>query len=330
MLVTRTQVNRGGLLRFAEKWRIGNAIRLFNFFVKFFLGDTSMRVRGILVLVAAAMGLFIAVRSTSHAALIAYEGFNYADATALNGLAGGTGWSDAWTAVPGTGGAAVAQSPGAAYPLLITEGNKAFIQRTNQAFRPLTAGILGTGATADETIWVSFIGQRTGANNVRLFRVGFYEASTANDPKFLVGEGNNDAADIWNMRFTGADLTGANPITSAVPITTQSLLLMKIDYNSAGADDMTMWINPDLSLGEPTNVSPSFVGSSIGEFDLAFSVVSMRAGTLSGGNEGQGFYDEIRIGTTFADVTPIPEPGSMILALFGLSSVFAVARRKRK
>ena len=290
-----------------------------------------MRVRGKLVLVAAALGLFAAVSSTSHAALIAYEGFNYADSTALNSLAGGTGWSDAWTAVPGTGGAAVAQSPGAIYPLLVTEGNTAFLQRTNQASRTLTAGVLGTGATADDTIWVSFIGQRTGANSVRLFRVGFYEASTANDPKFLVGEGNNDAADIWNMRFTGADLTGANPITSAVPITTQSLLLMKIDYNSAGLglDDISMWINPDLSLGEPTNVSPSFVGSSIGEFDLAFSVVSMRAGTLSGGNEGQGFYDEIRIGTTFADVTPVPEPGALALIMLGVSSVFVMARRKQ-
>lgn len=285
-----------------------------------------MKIRSTLLLATLFVGL-AGVHSVK-GALIAYEGFDYSPGN-LNGLSGGTGWSDAWAATVATGGASVVEAPGMTYPSLTTAGNRAFIQRANQNARTLSAGVLGSGATADSTVWISFLGQRTGANNVRLFRVGFYEGSTANDPKFLVGEGNNDATDVWKTLFGGSDSPGTTPVTSNVPITTQSLLLLKIDYNPSGLDDLFMWVNPDLSAGEPTNMSPSYAGSSLGEFDLAFSVVSMRAGTLSGGNEGQGYFDEIRIGDTFADVTPVPEPMGILLGALGISGVAIVVRRKQ-
>src|SRR5690606_32911501 len=113
----------------------------------------------------------------------------------------------------------------------------------------------------------------------------------------------------------------------SVSINTESLILLRLDYHDGANDDLRMWINPDLSAGQPTNLSPSFVGSSLGEFDLAFNVVSMRAGTVSGGNEGQGFFDQIRIGTTYSSV--IPEPGSCLLAALGFVAVGAVLRGKQ-
>src|SRR4029078_11795721 len=100
---------------------------------------------------------------------------------------------------------------------------------------------------------------------------------------------------------------------------TELLLLARIDYHSAANDDFYLWVNPDLSLGEPTLGSAG--ASSVGAFNLAFDRISIRAGTASGGNIGEANFDEIRIGNTFGDVTPIPEPAALALTLFGLLAV---------
>src|SRR5262249_54197823 len=101
------------------------------------------------------------IGSNVSAALIAFDSFDYdAGTDNLNGKNGGFGFTAGWN---GTAGVQEVRAPGSTYPNLFTLGNKAFISASNQNFRILTAGNPGTG---DSTLWITFIGQRVGANNV--------------------------------------------------------------------------------------------------------------------------------------------------------------------
>jgi hypothetical protein len=241
-------------------------------------------------------GSIIAIALTnraSYAISLAYDGFNYATGN-LAGQNGGTGWTAAWTS---SGGTAQVQSPGATYPSLNTVGNKAFISASDQNSRILTAGLQGTG---DSTVWASFIGQRTGANNVRFFGLTFYEGGTAAaQERFSIGENSNNNSDLWGARFTNAS---SGIVNSTVSINTQSLLLVRVNYHAAANDDLYLWVNPNLSAGEPAIGTAA--ASSIGLWNMVFDRISIRGGTLNGGNIGEAYYDELRIGTTFADVSP--------------------------
>jgi hypothetical protein len=241
----------------------------------------------------AAVALSIAARDC-RAVLVASDSFDYA----MGNLAtqnGGTGFSSAWTA-----GTAQVQTPGLSYPLLNTAGNKVFVSASNQTWRSLTSGMQGTD---DSTLWISFIGQRTGVNNIRFFGVSFYggDVGTSANERLTIGENSNNASDTWGAHFTSAAM-GRIEVPGA-SVNTQSLLLARIDFHAGANDDFYMWVNRDLSQGEPAIATAG--ASSVGAFNLAFDRVSLRAGTLSGGNLAEAFYDELRVGTTFADVAPV-------------------------
>src|SRR5215211_6400030 len=91
----------------------------------------------------------------SYAIVIAADSFDYTTGN-LASQNGGTGFSTAWTA-----GTAQVQAPGLTYPSLTSAGNKVFVSGSNQTWRQLAAQ--GTG---DSTLWISFIGQRSGTDFV--------------------------------------------------------------------------------------------------------------------------------------------------------------------
>ena len=256
------------------------------------------------------------------AALIAFDSFEYdAGTDNLNGKNGGSGFTAGWS---GTAGIQEVRTPGSTYPFLFTLGNKAFISASNQNSRNLTAGNIGTG---DSTVWLSFIGQRVGVNNIRFFGLSFYEGdvNTPANERFTIGENSNNNNDQWGVHFTN---TGTPRLDVAgTSVNTESLILARIDYHSAANDDFYLWVNPDLSLGEPSIGSAG--ASSVGLQNVTFDRISIRGGTASGGNIGEANYDEIRIGNTFNDLMSIPEPASVLLTIFG-SICFATLRHRRQ
>jgi len=239
---------------------------------------------------------FAAAGRNSYAIVVASDSFDY-PAGNLNGQNGGTGFTAGWVATA----TSQVQSPGLTYTGLNSAGNKVFISASNQNSRILTSGMQGTG---DSTLWISFIGQRTGVNNIRFFGISYYagDVNTSANEHLTIGENSNNNNDQWGAHFTSA--AGGRVDIAGAPITTQSLLLARINYHAAALDDFYMWVNPNLALGEPAIATAG--ASSVGLFDLSFDRVSMRAGTASGGNIGEAFYDELRLGTTFADVTVTP------------------------
>lgn len=105
-------------------------------------------------------------------------------------------------------------------------------------------------------------------------------------------------------------------------------------------DTAQIWINP-TSLGGvepggalvavnnradiPTNVTDG--NRTVQSFYLRQS--QSAASTLATNSAVTSLViDELRIGTTYADVTPVPEPGGVVLAMLGAAGIAAVRRRR--
>jgi len=269
---------------------------------------------------------------SSEAALIVYEGFDYPDGTSLRNQTGGIGWSGGWT---NTGNATeTATAPGLTYPNMTATGNKATLAgqqingNGNNAF--LARDLAQTFGTDGTTLWLSFIGQRTGNkstggtqpnNYQRVFSLGLFNTSATEQAS--IGELTDDTTDVWNLN---ADTTLPNSVDTTVPIDTQSFLLLRIDFVGANTDKAYLWVNPDLSLGEP---SIGTQAASITD-ELTFNRIRLTVGgsTTSGARlAASGLFDEIRIADTFAEA--IPEPASAALALLSLAGLVANPRRPR-
>jgi hypothetical protein len=275
---------------------------------------------------------------TSSAALIVYDGFDYVAGSSLRTQNGGTGFAAAWA---NTGSATeTATSPGLTYGTITATGIKATLngQQTtstngNSAF--LTRDLSQTFGADGTTEWLSFISQRTGnkssggtaqpLNYQRVFSLSLFSGSTTEQAS--VGELSNDPADVWALNTDATTI--APSVHTTVPLDTQSFLLLRID-NIAGvsADKAYLWVNPDLSLGEPS------IGTAAATItdELSFNRIRLTVGGSQ--NSGatlaaSGLFDEIRIGDTFDDVTPVPEPACASLALGCLVSLAVAARRRR-
>ena len=271
--------------------------------------------------------------SSASAALDVYEGFQYADATSIVGQTGGGGWSNAWNKNGNAGSTENATTSGLTYSGLPALGNKVTLAgvQNNAAsssgssafvFRDFGAAIsYGTDST---TAWLSFIGQRTGtksgtqgsgatASYQRIFGISFFNGGTANtNERFSVGElTSSDATvdtDMWALNIF--DPAGTNNLTvpSTTAIDVQSFLLVRINYGiGTGSDNAYLWVNPNLSLGEPAIQDAQAVLSNKNlEFDqLRVSAGGSQSSTAqpNGGLlAASGLIDEIRVGTSFTSV----------------------------
>jgi hypothetical protein len=191
---------------------------------------------------------------------------------------------------------------------LLTSGNAAFRRFNNGvSSRALNvAGLSTTGTTA----YFSFLMKLDDAT--ALGRVEFAESSAGGGGGLRIRtDGTNIIATV---NFASTTLAATN--------TNTHFFVFKVDF---GASDVwSLWMNPaDLT----TAGAPTLTGTVTGPESLDLTHLMLMRET--GGTAGSGFLvDEIRIGTTWDSVTPVPEPSTYVV-LVGLLALGVVALRRR-
>jgi hypothetical protein len=124
--------------------------------------------------------------------------------------------------------------------------------------------------------------------------------------------------------FEISDTSGNNPVASDVPALQGQtyLLVLKAEF-LPGNDRLTLYVDPPLTGAEPTAGTVD-TGIDVGQPSV---IAFYTSGTQS--------FDELRVGTSFADVVgvaaPLPAPASGGLVLLAcLGGVMIVRRRARR
>jgi len=257
---------------------------------------------------------------TSHAAIIAEENFNYTasiitnDVTdsQINGANGGTGWTAAW--VGDLRGNAFTTS-NQTYTGLVTSGGTAL---SKMALNPGPANF-DFGANR---FFASTTGRVWGSATINFAQVPTYfefklnRTTNVNHSALFGFEG----ADI----FTKHSLGGATVTTPFAPALNTTYFLA-FTYDTTGTAPTSFFVNPTgLGSGSAPSgsaASASFLGQNW-DFPEGVNQLSFYAAN------GLFTMDNIRLGTTWADVSPIPEPS--IVALLGLGALGLLAMRRRR
>jgi hypothetical protein len=243
--------------------------------------------------------------------LLAYEGFEV-DPVALHGLNDGFGWHMPWevqnsnTAIPGY---SVTNNKKLTYPGLVTAGNyasggSAYLSsgrrldvRTDGPFKSYWAEgagkweILGKKGT---TLWFSAL-LRKDVDNTSALKVNFTPSnilwdSTDSIAKFGFGYYGGPSK-VWSVMIGGE----IKPTNIPVVVGETVLMVMKVTFDDTNT--VSLYINP-AELGDQAPPAPAITATTTKELDFK------NLGLYLGPNPGQGSIDEIRIGESYAAVTP--------------------------
>ena len=236
----------------------------------------------------------LALAASAAAAELAYEPFAYTAAAPIVDLEGGSGWDFAWTQ---DGQSSVVATDGMTYTdttgkVLTVSGLAADTagSATTRNFRTVAGG------TPLNDVWISFL-YRLPVTNNKFEGVSFYRGTTS---LFTVSNPSvNASANIFLSIGGGA---GTNTNKGTFGTTHLVVLHLEDGAGTAGADKLSIYIDP-LLTGNPSTPDATAQGS-----NLDFNAIR-----IAGQDGASLFVDELRIGETFAEVTPhtaSPDPDS--------------------
>ncbi|MDQ6631345.1 MAG: hypothetical protein M3Y82_06260 [Verrucomicrobiota bacterium] len=269
--------------------------------------------------------VFLSATSSSKATLLSYEGFDYTPGDSIVGQNGGSGFSEPWQP-NGNGGTATNQATSLSYTdaqgnRLVTLGGSLFLQgstmdATNSAAAQpnrLLSYVRGTNGTDDTTTWVSFLAVRQGPTTnlpaipsnpyPRSANLSLFNSLPSNKEKLAMGNTALTSNNVVSIIPTG-NMTNAKP--STISYSRTNLIVVRIDHIAGtNFDNAYLFVNPLLG-SEPTLSQADT--NSLGAFDFSFNRIRPFAGgdrsTSAGSPYAELVLDEIRIGTTYADVAP--------------------------
>lgn len=284
-----------------------------------------MKIRVVLLL-AAAMATFSA---TAQAALVAYEGFDTANAVNSDAIAAGVTGSG-FSAYGATNfrydirdGLSYADSSGNTLDVAGKSAgfNVAAVGGTQNLQLSLSSTIANSGTT-----YMSFLFDVTAVDSFGAL-VGLQDSQvtdSANPNPSVEAAFRSSSSNFGIYAGNNVD-NGNNGIDSRTGPSTGTGLFLVISELNMDTEVMTTWLNP-IDLANVTGTaSHTITDTATTGWDDMTSFI------LSSGGSDAATVDEIRIGSTLADVTPftssVPEPSSF--ALLGLCGLGMLKRRRR-
>lgn len=257
--------------------------------------------------ILAAIAASIALPTSVSAALSVYEPFNYTAASTLAGQNGGIGFSGAWSA--GAGSSTVS-NPGLTYNTLSVIGNRATTAAATAATlsRSLTTSL---GASTGTTFF-SFLlrpDNTTAAANAELSLSG-----TVNS--LFIGKAGSGNTSNYLLDTTSGSGGTQNTTSTGYTSGTTVLLVLRADFVGGGADTFKLFVNPSI-VAEPGSADATKNSYDVG----TVSSISFT------GNLGFSI-DELKIGSSYADVVPEPSTYAAGLAVAGLAGMTWLRRRQ--
>ncbi len=273
------------------------------------------------ILLAAGMAAATLGATTGQAALIASESFDYTNTATLAGNNGGSGWGSAsWASVSGVSSFVIG-SPGSppaglSYTGVTSSGNSVVDNSTSSSTGTRantrawdTAGYVDSG----DTLWFSILIRKGSQASGSDVKVGILSGSDPNTEVIGFRASANSASSGSLSAYVGSTAS-----TSSLTFNTDTHLVVgKISLmDIAGGDTITIWLDP----GSESATTSGGVSLS-GDFNVGSNV------SIRGGGTWSGWLDELRIGETFSDVAPVPEPAA--LGLLALGGLLALNRRRK-
>jgi hypothetical protein len=331
--------------------RIANDVEsLFCFFSPWEVALMKLSMKTLMA--SCACALMVCGAQYSEAVLLVYEPFDYAADSDILGQGGTSGgFTGAWRensagSVPAGSFKAVAGS--LAHPTqpgdLPTIGNSAILTGEFGTLQPARdfGNIAGTAGTST---WISYIGQRQGAAQdpatssppnmyPRGVNVGVFNSEhPTRTERVGIGNSSNASENEWSIipEGSGGLREGAG---AGKPFTELQWAVMRIDHvgDDTVADDYYLWLSPDPTT-EPSTASADVTilsGDSNAVDSSGLDFTRPFVGNESSGRPyGVLIMDELRIGTTYADMSGtrvIPEPVS--LALLAAAGFSLLGRRR--
>lgn len=256
---------------------------------------------------------------TAQAELLVYEGFDYTADSNVVGQTGGDGWGAAWVLSGGTS-SPTTDATTLSYGLLQTTGGAADWTGSDRTRITRNTDDLSDYYDVGDTLYASFLASNTGSYEYKYFfgdiagSDGFGWSHTGSDwyAHAAAGGGTLDA--------DPNDAIGNTPVSSTVVTSDMNLFVIQFTVTAVGSGeartaDLNFWVNPSNVGGAAPTPDASFTGVS----------VNLDADETYFSDDPGAGLDEIRIGTTYADVTPIPEPAT--LALLSLGGLAMIRRR---
>jgi hypothetical protein len=263
---------------------------------------------------------------------------------ALHGQSGGYGWAagSSWAvnATLSAGFATVAGVNGVSEPTLQYQNGAVSIDGGSQALRlgyPGSAGVVDNAFNRAlpaqlGTLYFSFLLKNVGTLETTAGTSDFLQFGLANSPTTINGSatintgassnGNTLQARIRTTTGNDSSTIGSGTMITAYTTGTTYLVVGKLSKvsGSTNYNNLLIYLNPS-TLTE-TGAPNMTITSSSGFLDVAGFIG--RVARLD--SDDVNLLDEIRVGTTYADV--VPEPGG-VAALGAIAAGLALRRRRR-